>query len=123
MDIFDADWNEALCEAWNCGPNTEKLGGAGDVLFSLVTNGEQERSVTFHWDRVGKMTFSDGGSRNSDAPEFSATGSDWVAYIGGEFGGVRGVATGRMQYTGPMLFAMRYGAKFDLLARTARNME
>lgn len=119
--LFSTTWADRLVAMWNIKTEQpKKLAGAGAVEFRVV-DPESPRSVVLYWDETGLLRRLETVSDNV-VPRFSATESEWRAFISGEYSAVAGVLAGRIGYKGNMSFAFKYGSSFDNVASVARRL-
>jgi hypothetical protein len=119
--LFSVAWADRLVAIWNINPEHHgKLAGAGAVGFRVV-DPESPRKVVLYWDGDGFLRRLDTAT-DKVVPCFSATDSEWRAFISGEYSAVAGVLAGRIEYKGKMSFAFKFGSSFDSVAVTARRL-
>ena len=115
---FGHSWWLRFAVAWNEGRFVKDLGGLGLIRFSVSMS--STKPVCVNWDSDGFATVVE--VESPDIPTFSATASNWHAFIEGEFSAVRGIFTGRIRYKGPLRRIIRYAKRFDRMAEVARTM-
>lgn len=122
--IFDTDWCLAFISYWNRkAENRNSLADIGTVSFEVLCD-VSPRHVTMHFDDTGSVKLrEDDGAEDEEIPCFYATEREWRAFISGSVTALEAIMLRKIEFTGPLAFAVEYGERFDIVAAAARHME
>lgn len=112
------EWWDRVIDSWNSSSYTQVLAGLGPVCFEVLKGNFEP--VWIEWDYTGHARRLP--TPVGDAPCFSATVSNWRAFIDGKFKAAIGVLTGRIKFHGKLTRIMPYANSFDRLAEVARSV-
>jgi putative sterol carrier protein len=103
--------------AWNISPERHVLAGAGTLCFKVLNS--DSLPVYIRWDDNGYATRISEGTEPMVAPSLSASASDWIEFMKGQFTAAIGVIKGRIRYDGPLRAILPYSHAFNTLASVA----
>jgi putative sterol carrier protein len=88
----------------------------GPICF--VSDDESDK-LCFNWDETGRVSVVD----DAEWPTFTATESNWRAFIDGQFKASAGLLRGDLRFDGRLVSIIRYSLAFNALAEVARGLD
>lgn len=115
-DAFTSAWWDKVVDAWNASPHVGTLAGLG--LISFLVRDPKFEPVYIYWDNSGHAQRCQ--ITDEECPSFSATTTNWLAFINAKFTATEGVLRGKLEYEGDLQCILPYSLAFNLFAQEAR---